>query len=302
MTFGERFLHYPDLFPERSGGERWGERRLRLDLGGGPYVIDGLSEALAAAIGTRFAPLVEEAGADATPDVEIFAVDAREFRAVPTAGWEYRLDFDLGDQTLRLAGLSLMARLSPLPVGGAALWTPAGDGPAFLGVFENVLRALVAYRLLAAGGVMLHSAGVVAAGKAYVCFGRSGAGKTTFAGLSAAAGHDVVSDELNLIWPRDHGAVVESLPFAGDFGQRCRARAFYPLGGLFLLEQGPPCGRRALPLAHGVAALASCSPIVNADPHRSPALFANLERLAAATPPQALAFALDVNPWGTLLP
>lgn len=302
MSFGECFLAYPDLFPERNSGERWGGRRLGLDLAGGPYVVSGLSEELASAVATRFAPLVGEAPSAALPDVEVFRVAPSDFRRVATAGWEYRLDFDLREGALRLAGLDLMARLAPLPRGRAALWTPAGDGPRFLGTFENLLRVLVAYRLLGEGGVLLHSAGIVAHGRAYVFFGHSGAGKTTFSGLSARAGHDVISDELNLLWTLPDGVRVESLPFAGDFGQRCRPRTTYPLGGLFLLEKGPPAARRPLSLARGVAALAACSPVVNTDPHRSPVLLENLERLARASRPEALAFELVGNPWDMLAP
>lgn len=305
MSFGETFLTFPDLFPERLGGDRWGEARLDLDVAGGPYAIGGLGDQMAEAVATRFAPLAGRPRPGVPLDVEVFRVAPTDFRNVATANWEYRLDFDFRDGSLRLAGLDLMALVAPLPVGRAALWTSAGDGPRFLGTFENLLRVLVAYRLLAAGGVLLHSAGIVARGMAYVFFGHSGAGKTTFSGLSAAAGHDVVSDELNLLWVLPEGVRVESLPFAGDFGGRCRPRTTYPLGGLFLLEKGPPPdsrpARRPLSLARGIAALASCAPVVNADPFRSPALWSNLERLATMARPEAFAFELGGTPWDILL-
>lgn len=300
MSFGQRFLHYPDLFPLRASGERWGDRRLSLDFAGGPYVVAGLSTELAEAVADRFAPLVDAAADRSAPDIEVFRVAASDFRTVETAGWEYQLDFEFAAGALRLAGLDLMGRLSPLPHGGAALWTSSGDAPHFLGAFENLLRVLAAYRLLAAGGVLLHSAGIVAEGRAFVMFGHSGAGKTTFSALSAAAGHDVISDELNLLWPEPEGVIVESLPFAGDFGQRCRPRSRFPLGGIFALEKGQ-AARRPLSFARGVAALAACSPVVNVDPHRTTELWDNLERLARVVRPEALAFELDRAPWDMLI-
>lgn len=300
MSFGERFLHYPDLFPLRASGERWGDQRLSLDIAGGPYVVAGLSAELAAAVTARFAPLVGDPVGSQATDIEIFRVAATDFRKIETAGWEYQLDFDFAADGLRLAGLDLMGRLSPLPLGGAALWTSSGDAPHFLGAFENLLRVLTAYRLLAAGGVLLHSAGILASGKAYVFFGHSGAGKTTFSALSAVEGHDVLSDELNLLWPTPEGVIVESLPFAGDFGQRCRPRSRFPLGGIFALGKGPAT-RRPLSFARGVAALAACSPVVNVDPFRTTALWDNLERLARAARPEALAFELGRAPWDMLI-
>lgn len=300
MSFGERFLRHPDLFPRRLGGERPGRERVRIDLAGGPYVVGGLSAILAAELDRRFAPLVSEAESHEVTDFEVFAVDASEFRPVATRDWEYRLDTQLDADALSLAGLALMARVSLHSGARAALWTPAETGADFLGPFENVLRVLVAYRLNARGGVMLHSVGVVRDGRAFVFFGRSGAGKSTFAGLSARAGLEVLSDELNLIWPRGDGAVVESLPFAGDFGQHCKPRCEMPLGGMFRLHKGPPCGRQPLSRSAAVAALVSCSPTVNSDPSRVESLLEVLGRLVGLVPPESLAFELTANPWGML--
>ena len=49
MSFGARFLAFPDLFPARRAGEPWGDREVALDLPGGPYLISGLSAVQAAA-------------------------------------------------------------------------------------------------------------------------------------------------------------------------------------------------------------------------------------------------------------
>jgi hypothetical protein len=42
MSFGDRFLRCPDLFPARRAGELSGDRELLVELPGGPYVFSGL--------------------------------------------------------------------------------------------------------------------------------------------------------------------------------------------------------------------------------------------------------------------
>lgn len=301
MSFGELFLRHPDLFPERLSGERWGEEALLLDVAGGPYRIEGLAAEQGAALRARFDPLVSEPDAPGPADLQLFRASESDLLPIATAGWEYRLDLEVTGDRLRCAGLDLMGRLEGLPEARGALWTPAADPGRFLGAFENLLRVLVAYRLLARGGVLLHSAGVVASGCAWVLVGRSGAGKTTVSALAAEAGLDVLSDELNLLWVRDGGGVeVESMPFAGDFGQRCRPRVRFPLAGLFQLEKGDREARRPLPLAQGVAALLACAPVVNADPDRRPALLDRIEELARRRPPEMLTFRRTGTPWDIL--
>jgi hypothetical protein len=121
MSFGDRFLALPDLFPARRGGESWGDRRLLLDLPGGPYLAAGLSAAQAAAAEERFGELCQpvRGGEPAAVEARLFAVSPAEFLAVDTRGWEYALDFDHQPAAVRIAGLHLMARLD---------WAPALQG------------------------------------------------------------------------------------------------------------------------------------------------------------------------------
>lgn len=301
MSFGELFLRHPDLFPERLSGERWGDESLLLDVAGGPYRIENLAPAQAVAIRTRYDPLVSDPDGSEPADLRIFRAAAEDLLPVATAGWEYRPDLEVTGDRLRCAGLDLVGRLEGLPEARGALWTPTDDPGRFLGAFENLLRLVVAYRLLARGGVLLHSAGVVVDGRAWVLFGRSGAGKSTICALAAEAGLDVLSDELNLLWVRDDGGVeVESLPFAGDFGQRCRPRVRFPLAGLLQLAKGDRETRSSLPLIRGVAGLLACAPVVNADPGRQEMLLARIETLARLRPPELLTFRRDGRPWDIL--
>src|SRR5262249_46722626 len=146
--------------PARRAGEPWGERQVSLDLPGGPYAVAGLSRVQAEVARERFGDLCRE-DAPEPPAVRglLFRAPASDFLAVDTRRCEYAMDFAHGPRSVRLAGLHLMARLDWTPDLSGALWT-AEEGDLFPGICENFLRVLVAYRLLALGGVVLHSAGI----------------------------------------------------------------------------------------------------------------------------------------------
>jgi hypothetical protein len=299
LPFGERFLTCPDLFPARRSGESWGERRLVLDLPGGPYLAAGLSAGQEEGVRQRFGEACRAAAGGGAPDVAVFRADRGDFREVDTRGWSYALDFDYGEAAVRLAGLRLMARLDSQAALTAALWT-SEEGDRFPGIFENLLRVLVAYRLVAAGGALLHAAGVADGRGAVLFLGASGAGKSTLSGLSAQAGKTVLSDDLNAALPgAAGGARVERVPFTGDF-EAAGAPGSWPLRALLRIEKGPADTIVPLGLAAGLATLLACSPFVNADPHRRDRLAANLEELARRVPRGVLTFSLGGGFWRIL--
>jgi hypothetical protein len=286
MTFGSTFLRHPWRFPLPDDGEPWGERLLMLHLPGGPYAVSGLSPAQEASVASAFAGFLappaggrEPAGGPAAARGRPVAVGLRraaagDFLARDVRGWEYALDSDHAPAAVCLAGLGIMGRLDWQPALGGMLWTPEDGGALFPGVFENFLRVLAAYRLLELGGVILHSAGVVRGGGAYLFLGRSGAGKSTVARLSLERGAEVLSDDLNALLPAAAGAagpaacLVHKLPFTGDLGGRSAARPAVPLAALVRLAQDTRDRCRPLSRAEALACLLTCAPFVNADPHR----------------------------------
>jgi hypothetical protein len=324
MSFGARFLRHPGGFPAYLEGEPWGERELLLDLPGGPYHCSGLSAAQEEAVDATFPgsllpgsllaatllPGSRFAAPAARPPVRVrlLRCAAADFLPVDVRGWEYGLDFDWSPAAVRIAGLGLMARLEWSPDLAAALWTPEDAGRPFPGVFENVLRVLVAYRLLEIGGVVLHCAGVVRNGAAFLFLGRSGAGKTTVARLSLAAGAEVLSDDLNALCPGDGGAgggagcAVVKLPFTGDLGERRAARPPVPLAALLRLEQDVDDALAPLSRAETLGCLLTCAPFVNVDPYRRDRLQQALLDLLAAGAPRAFAlrFSLRGGLWSII--
>ncbi|HTQ80767.1 MAG TPA: hypothetical protein VMM92_12280 [Thermoanaerobaculia bacterium] len=302
MSFGERFLAVPDLFPARRGGEPWGDREVSLDLPGGPYAVAGLSPAQAEAARERFGEICGQAGPPPAVRGRVFTAAAADFLTFDTRGWEYSMDFAHGERSLRLAGLELMARLDWTPDLTGALWT-SEEGEHFPGIFENFLRVLVAYRLVDLGGVVLHCAGVVDGPGAFLFLGPSGAGKTTLSRLSEETGRTVLSDDLNALLPAPPGASaprVVKLPFTGDLGDRRQGGPALPLRGLLRLEKGAVDSLRALSSGETLALLFACSPFVNADPYRRDNLLGVLARLAGAGPAWELTFSLTGRFWGIL--
>jgi hypothetical protein len=304
MSLGDGFLRLPDLFPGRRGGEPWGERAVVLDVAGGPYRFSGLSAAQEEAVRHRFAGLCREAGEGFAVASQVFRAPAADFLDRDVRGWEYTLDMEHSPGAVRLAGLRLMARLDWSPDLAGGLWTCEGAGEEWAAsVFENFLRVLAAYRLLAEDGAVIHSAGVTDGEAGFLLLGPSGAGKTTASRLCLARGGAVLSDDLNAVRLGAGGARLQQLPFTGDLGNRGDlggAPAGVPLRALVRLAKGAQERLRPLSPAAALAGLVAAAPFVNRDPWRREALLGVLERLARAVPAWELTFSLAGDPWAIL--
>jgi hypothetical protein len=313
MSFGAGFLRFPDLFPGRASGEAWGDRAVVLDVAGGPYLVAGLAAAQAEAARRRFGALCRPAPAADTGDrapvsLKSFRAPAEDFLAIDTRGWEYALDLAPAAGSLRVAGMRLMARLDGVGPDGEGLaggvWTCEAGGEEWASVFENCFRVAVAYRLLGAGGAVLHSAGVAGDAGGFLLLGPSGAGKTTASRLCLAAGATVLSDDLNAVRfagpEAGGGARLLRLPFTGDLGDRAAAPGSVPLRAVLRLVQGPAEGLRPLSPAAALGRLLAAAPFVNRDPWRREALLGALERLARAVPAYELTFSPRTDLWSIL--
>jgi hypothetical protein len=299
LGFGSRFLRDPGLFPARLAGQAWGHRSVAVDFAGGPYVVRGLSAEQEAGARERFADFRVETPASREPvECCVFRAATDEFRPVDPRGFELTLDLDHERHAVHVAGPGLMARLEWRPALAAGVWTASPGDDSFPGALENVLRVLTAYRLVEEGGALLHSAGIVADGGAWIFVGRSGSGKTTLSRLSLAEGRVVLSDDLNAVLPSAEGHVVAPVPFAGD--HRGSWRRVLPLTAVCQLRQGERHAISPLSSAEGLAALVAAAPYVNQDPHRIDRLLANLEGIAESSPVRRLTFAMAGGVWAML--
>jgi len=302
VSFGENFLKYPDLFPARPSGEPWGAEQIAIRFAGDVYLCSGLSTTQFAAVQQRFSELIlpiEEAPPTAVT-ILIFRAALADFED-DDRPWSFDFDLDYAPNTMRVAGFHCMGRLDWAPRLQAALWTPEDSRLVSHSIFENFFRMVVAYRLFEQGGMLLHSATVVNNGDAYMFFGPSGAGKSTISRLSAAAGHAVLSDDMNAVRITPAGALVEKLPFAGDFGQTGHGvSGAYPLRALCRLHKGADPTLHSLSCAKAVAELLGCAPFVNRNPYCRDRLIDQLYAINANIPIQALTFALDNRFWSLL--
>ena len=81
-NFAEEFLTFPDLFPSRHSGERWGGRTVTIDFAGGPYRFDGLSSTQADELRDHYRDLLVADDAPPSSTVAVFKVDSSDFRQV----------------------------------------------------------------------------------------------------------------------------------------------------------------------------------------------------------------------------
>lgn len=101
---------------------------------------------------------------------------------------------------------------------------------------DAFLRSFISFLLTSSGGFMLHSAGLLKDGKAYLFLGKSGAGKSTLSKLAVSAGVEVISDEINLVRLEKGRFRVYGSPFWGEMRADGR-QGSCPLGGIYLLEK-----------------------------------------------------------------
>ncbi len=290
-----------DVSHTLGGQVSFGGSRVEIAFAGGPYHFSGLSRLQAKCVLSRFYrmsyPAIEH-----SPEAmrtQCCALARSVFKPIDTRGWEYRLDLDPSRYAIQVAGPNFLAAFD-VPAREAFLGTCLDGGEEFVSVVENFLRVAASYRLLEAGGALLHSAGIVQEGRAAVFFGHSGAGKTTLSTLSRRSGREVLSDELNALELREGAVFVRKVPFAGDYGGATSSTMVCPLFRLCRLIQGSSNRLERMRPAEALASMVAASPFVNADPHRLDILVRNLTRLTSAAPTYAFHFCLDEPIWPML--
>jgi hypothetical protein len=163
---------------------------------------------------------------------------------------------------------------------------------------DSVLRIVHTLILAQEGGFLLHSAGVIRNGRAFLFSGVSGAGKTT---ISRLAPPDVtlLTDEISYIRRVDAGYRACGTPFAGELarvGENCSAA----IASLFFLKQGPE--NRIEPMAKPEAILRLMRNILffTGDAALVDNVFRSACDFLEHVPVQQLTFAPDSRVWGMI--
>ena len=172
-------------------------------------------------------------------------------------------------------------------LGLSSLGTAQEHELAYGNVIENFLRVFIAHYALRQNGVILHSAGLVFDGQAYIFSGRSNAGKTTLTRKACESGAWVLSDDINLVLPHEQGYQAHAVPFTGEFGRTLQhegGQKSYPVAGIVLLEQADTLETSPVSPSTAVARLLTGCPFVNTDPEESATLFDVLTGLVAKVP------------------
>lgn len=185
-----------------------------VDISGLAVRFEGLTQALSADLRSEWSAYVRARGPAPALCVR---VEDDERSMTPGRFMEGSLRIDPFDEGVVIradeghleqpaSGLTVVARLAQ------------GDrGRRFWGLV-NLTLAAISMRLQRRGGGVLHAAGVIVGGRAFLLVGPSGAGKTTWARSAAEAGLPVLSDDCVLIDMTDDGPVALGSPFrAKDF-------------------------------------------------------------------------------------
>lgn len=132
-----------------------------------------------------------------------------------------------------------------------------GDAPIPHPMRYPLDQAIMMHVLPRYSGVLVHSAGLVHAGRGIVCVGKSGAGKSTISKVAVDAGWRVLSDDRIIIRSVGDGYRMYGTPWPGDCGYARNESV--PLEGICFLTQaaesraeklsGPEAFARLIPAA-----------------------------------------------------
>ena len=160
--------------------------------------------------------------------------------------------------------------------------------------FEYYLRAVYSILGFWHGGVLLHSAGVVRRGKAYLFFGHSGSGKTTITNYSKGDG--LLSDDLVLVLPDNGQWIAHATPFWNPgWGEVKPVSA--PVHSLFRLVQNESVFVQAMGRSEAIAELIASVPVIPVNDKLAESLIVRCLRLINDVRVVRLHFREDPSFW-----
>jgi hypothetical protein len=287
-------------FAERR--EPFGDEAIRLEVGPLEFRLEGLSGSQAKRLQAQYGAFVRPGPerqelTDLT--VRLRRAGVERFLGLPTDGRaeHYRMGRRTRDGRHDFWAYEFAAS-AEAGYTLAELALVCDAGPEFDRGVENVLRVLTGHTVLAQGGLLLHGAGVVRAGRAHLFFGPSGAGKTTVTDLSPR--DRVLSDDLTLVLRTSEGYVACGHPFGMAHHRVPNTTASFPIAGLYRLVQAPEIRLQALDRSRALGEVASCLPFVMHDAAVAAQALDNAAAFLRDTPAWRLAFRKDDAFWGAI--
>lgn len=277
--------YVPDLSFHRA--IRYGastDSSLTLTVGGISLALTGLTTAQAEALKQRYGIFCRSVGGD--PDILVRVGPARRagFLRIREKDELHRIDSRWEGETLMACSYEWAGWLDQgQREGGLALADIAlEDDRAFDRSMENYLRVAFARLIIGRGGFLLHSAGLVRNGRAFLFFGPSGSGKTTVTRLSPEA--LILSDDLTMVVTGSEGDYRAcSVPFRGLFAPAATTDATWPLAGFFRLVQDSSDRLVQVEGSRAVGELVGSLPFVMDRPDRPEIAGEAIDAVAAAT-------------------
>ncbi|HET6277895.1 MAG TPA: hypothetical protein VFG08_03850 [Candidatus Polarisedimenticolia bacterium] len=283
--------------------EPFGDRGIVLRIGPLRLRLEGLSAPQEVTLARRFRPFViapEAVGGredDLVVSLRQAAVD-RFLNLRPGRSETYRMRrrFTGGRMVLwsyEFAGwIETERRLAML-----AIVQPEGD--LFERGLENFLRVMTARFILDRGGLLVHAAGIVRRGAAYVFLGPSGSGKTTITRLSPR--DTILSDDLTLLVRAEgEGYQAAGLPFGMAHHTVPQTSAAYPIVSLNRLVQSSEVGVERVERGQALAELGAHLPFVMQDAQNASRALATAARVLDSIPLQRLRFRRDDSFWSVV--
>jgi hypothetical protein len=204
---------------------------------------------------------------------------------------EYTLTFDHG--VARIAAANYQGEIN---LADGRAWLRLRAASPWEGL-EYFVRVAYACLLFEHGGLLLHGAGLVREGRAFLFFGHSGSGKTTAARLSRQT--IVLNDDLVALRPLADGWQAYATPFWNPT-QVAPTPAAAPLAGLYRLVQDPHVWLEDISPARAVAELISSLPVISADAGRSGLTMIRCAQLVSQVGVKRLHFRKDDTFWDVI--
>jgi len=208
---------------------------LRIDVSGLPILVRGIAPGLRPSLEDAWAGFLVPQTSD--PILEVQVEDGSKTLTpgrVMVGGIAVKREGDVVRFVRDEAEGSL-----DLVAGRATVALSAGEDTRRAWGLVNLVHAALAWRLASRGGGIVHAAGVLVEGRAFLLIGSEGAGKSTFARVAATAGLPVVGDDQVVVLRSGGGLEAVGAPVRNR-EHVSAGRGRWPIAAFLLPRHGAP--------------------------------------------------------------